>query len=132
MNLLVKRLIVLSILVIIGAFVVFFLIAVNRGPQNLAVACIFVIFIGFTMLPTSGAVEWFLPSGKQYGYGRARSLATVAILAVAFGYWAYAIITNLMSPTGSFSLIGVGAILSSLGLFMYFYVDITRKNKEMR
>jgi len=133
MNLLIKRLFVLSILVMIGAAVVFFAIAVHHGPQYLAVACIFVAFIGFTMLPTSAAVEWFLPEGKQRGYGRVRPYVAVAILAVAFGYWTFAVVTDLMSPpAGSFSLIGVGAILLFLGYFMVFYVGLTRRNKELR
>lgn len=120
-----------SVLLLIAA-ILFFSIAVSRGAKSLEVAFIFVAFIAFTLIPTSGAIEWFLPSGKRRGYGRKRSLTTVAVLVVAFGYWALAIIADLMSPSGSISLIGPGAVLSSLGLFMYFYVDITRTNKELK
>jgi FtsH-binding integral membrane protein len=132
---LIRRLFILSVLIIITAGVLFFSIAVNHGPQNLAVAWIFVAFVGFTLIPTSGVVEWYLPSGKRRGYGKIRSLLAVAILALAFGYWACAILIDLLSPNGSFSsllsLAGVGAILSSLGLFMSFYVDATRKHKDL-
>lgn len=132
MDPLIKRLFALSILIMICAFVTSLIIAASHGPQYLAIAFILVIPIGFTLLPTSGAIEWYLPSGKQRGYGRVRSLIGVTTLAVALAYWVYAVFNDLMSPAGSFSLIGTGAILSSLGFFMYFYVDATRRNKELR
>ena len=55
---------------------------------------------------------------------------TVSVFIFTFGYWAYAILGDLMSPAGSFSLIWVGLVFSFLGFFMHLYVDATRKNKE--
>lgn len=129
---LVKRIILLAILVMLSAAVVFFIIAVNHGPRNLAFAFIFVAFVGFTLLPTAVAVDWYLPSGRQRGYGRVRSLMAVAVLAVTFGYWVFAILADLGSPADSFSMVGVGAVLLTFGYIMVYYTDLTRKHKELR
>jgi len=132
MNHLVKGLFVLSFLIMFGAGGAFFIVAANHGPESVAVAFIFVAFIGFTLLPTTVAVEWFLPEGKQREYGRVRSRTAVVTLAIAFGYWTYAILVDLMSPGGSFSLISVGAFLLALGYVMVYFVDLTRKRKDLR
>ena len=129
---LVKRFFALSILIVIGGFAASLTVDAIRGPENLGAAFIYVICIGGILLPISGAIEWYLPIGKQRGYGRVRSLIGVATLAIALGYWMYAVVYDLVSPASSFSLIGTGAILSSLGFFMYFYGDVTRRNKEIR
>jgi hypothetical protein len=131
-NLLVRRLLYISAVLMICGGVVSVIVDIARGPPNLAAGFIFVMLIGFSLLPMSGALEWYLPSGKLRGYGRKRSLAASTILVVALAYWIYAIIESLSSTTPSFPLIGTGAILSALGWFMYLYVDVTRENKELR
>jgi len=132
MNPLVKRFFFLSAALMISGFVVAIAVVVAQGPPNLATSSIFVMLIGFTLLPTGGTVEWFLPEGKQRGYGRRRSLVASTVLAVALAYWAYAILNSLVSTADAFPLIWIGVILTSLGWLMYLWVDVTRRNKELR
>ena len=67
MNSVVKRLLILSFAIMIVAGAAFCSVAVNHGPQNLAVAWIVVAGIGLTMMPMSGVIKWSFRRGTRAG-----------------------------------------------------------------
>lgn len=105
-------------------------LAVNHMPENLASASLSVVFLGASLLPTSGAIEWFLPPRTRFGYSRLSSLIGAGFLLTANAYWVYAALSSLASSVFSIGFIGEGALLTFLGYAAYFFVDVTRPRKR--
>lgn len=117
-------------LVLIGGFVALIVIAVNHMSQNLAAASLSVAFLGFTLIPTSGALEW-LPSSKTPPKpAKTLSLIGAGFIVVADAYWVYTALTSLVFPIVWNRFISTGATLSFLGLFAYFVVEVVRARRK--
>jgi hypothetical protein len=117
----------------IGAFVAFVVVTVNRMPQTIASALLATGFIGFTMIPASGTIEWFhMPGGNPEWTATGTTLLGLAVLVSGIVYWFYLALSSLTTPIDHLSTLTDGLFLSFLGLFVYFYIGIKRQREGNR
>ncbi len=116
----------------IAALFVEIALVIAKMPVGYVSASVATGFLGFNLLPTSGAVEWFLPWETRYsGSTRSLSLLGMGVMLLAVVYWGYAIVS---SPSHTFGLdfLAPGLYLLGASLVVYFVVEVLRARELSR